>query len=84
MLQPSYGFEIYLVNLKTIRKMAQICVAFSDELNFKGASVQEQYLFISKIEFSVPALKMSGFVTQKEKRQPDLFPFQIAKLKTSK
>ena len=26
-----YGFEIYLVNVKTI---AQICVAFSEKLNF--------------------------------------------------
>ena len=30
-----YGFDNYLVNVKTIRKIAQICVAFSEELNFK-------------------------------------------------
>ena len=31
----SYGFEIYLVNVKTIRTIAQIFVAFSEKLNFK-------------------------------------------------
>ena len=30
-----YGFEIYLVNAKTIRTIAQIFVAFSEKLNFK-------------------------------------------------
>ena len=29
-----YGFDIYLVNVKTIRRMAQIFVAFSEKLNF--------------------------------------------------
>ena len=29
-----YGFENYLVNVKTIRKIAQIFVAFSKKLNF--------------------------------------------------
>ena len=29
-----YGFEIYLVNVKTIRRMAEILVAFSEKLNF--------------------------------------------------
>ena len=29
-----YGFEIYLVNLKTMRTIAQIFVAFSEKLNF--------------------------------------------------
>ena len=29
-----YGFEIYLVNVKTIRTIAQIFVAFSEKLNF--------------------------------------------------
>ena len=29
-----YGFEIYLVNVKTIRQIAQIFVAFSEKLNF--------------------------------------------------
>ena len=29
-----YGFEIYLVNIKTIRKILQIFVAFSEKLNF--------------------------------------------------
>ena len=30
-----YGFDIYLVNVKTIRQFAQIFVAFSEKLNFK-------------------------------------------------
>ena len=30
-----YGFEIYLVNVKTMRTIAQIFVAFSEKLNFK-------------------------------------------------
>ena len=29
-----YDFEIYLVNVKTIRTIAQIFVAFSEKLNF--------------------------------------------------
>jgi hypothetical protein len=29
-----YGFEIDLVNVKTIRTIAQIFVAFSEKLNF--------------------------------------------------
>ena len=29
-----YGFEIYLVNVKTLRTIAQIFVAFSEKLNF--------------------------------------------------
>ena len=29
-----YGFEIYLLNVKTIRTIAQIYVAFSEKLNF--------------------------------------------------
>ena len=29
-----YGFEIYLVNFKTIRMIAHISVAFSEKLNF--------------------------------------------------
>ena len=29
-----YGFEIYLVKLKTMRMIAQIFVAFSEKLNF--------------------------------------------------
>ena len=31
-----YGFEIYLVNVKTIGPIAQIFVAFSEKLNFKS------------------------------------------------
>ena len=32
-----YGFEIYLVNDKTMRTIAQIFVAFSEKLNFSAA-----------------------------------------------
>ena len=28
------GFDVYLINVKTIRKIAQIFVAFSEKLNF--------------------------------------------------
>ena len=31
---PPYGFDIYLVNVKTIKKMAQIFVTFLEKLNF--------------------------------------------------
>ena len=34
MLNRPYGFEIYLVNIKTMRMIAQIFVAFSEKLNF--------------------------------------------------
>ena len=30
-----HGFDIYLVSVKTMRKIAQIFVAFSEKLNFK-------------------------------------------------
>ena len=30
-----HGFEIYLVDVNTMRKIAQIFVAFSEKLNFK-------------------------------------------------
>ena len=35
-----YGFEIYLVNVKTIRTIAQIFVAFSEKLNFTASTAQ--------------------------------------------
>ena len=31
-----HGLDIYLVNVQTMRKIAQIFVAFSEELNFRG------------------------------------------------
>ena len=31
----THGFDICLVNVKTMRKIAQIFVAFSEKLNFK-------------------------------------------------
>ena len=39
-----YGFEIYLVNNKTIRTIAQIFVAFSEKLNF----TRERQLVVKK------------------------------------
>ena len=41
-----YGFDIYLANFKTIRKIAQIFVAFSEKLNFK---VKTRGAFFSNI-----------------------------------
>ena len=35
-----YGFEIYLVNVKTMRTIAQIFVAFSEKLNFNVAFLE--------------------------------------------
>ena len=32
----AHDFEIYFVNVKTIRKIAQIFVTFSEKLNFKS------------------------------------------------
>ena len=37
----SYGFEIYLVNVKTMRTIAEIFVAFSEKLNFKAKIFME-------------------------------------------
>ena len=31
-----YGFEIYLVNVKTMRTIVQMFVAFSEKLNFNN------------------------------------------------
>ena len=44
---PPYGFEIYLVNVKTIRMIAHIFVAFSEKLNFKWIVLNCKFLFIS-------------------------------------
>ena len=40
-----YGFDIYLVNVKTIRQIVQIFVAFSEKLNFKkyNATLQRRW-----------------------------------------
>ena len=43
----SYGFEIYLVNVKTIRTIAHIFVAFSEKLNFTDIAS----IFYSNIPF---------------------------------
>ena len=41
-----YGFEIYSVNVKTIRTIAQILVAFSGKLNFNTLSLNTQLCFV--------------------------------------
>ena len=33
---PPYGFDIYLVDIKNIKKISQNFVAFSEKLNFKN------------------------------------------------
>ena len=55
-----YGFEIYLVNVKTRRTIVQIVVAFSEKLNFtqghhgelkpgKAATVYEFLIFVKDV-----------------------------------
>ena len=57
-----YGFEIYLVNVKTIRTIAHIFVAFSEKLNFIMARVR--YLMVNglKFSFSEKATKICAIV----------------------
>ena len=38
-----HGFDIYLVNVKTNKKIAQIFVAFSEKLNFNPRSIYPIY-----------------------------------------
>ena len=50
-----HGFNIYLVNVKTIRKIAQIFVAFSEKLNFPTFKIWQNKIawiqaFLSLIE----------------------------------
>ena len=42
----SHGFDFYLVNIKTMRKFAQIFMAFSTKLNFTGTFHGHKYLLI--------------------------------------
>ena len=44
---PPYGFEIYLINVKTIRRMAQTFVAFSEKLNFNIMISRPSFKFFS-------------------------------------
>ena len=55
-----YGFDIYLVNVKTIRRMAKIFVAFSQKLNFihtapvQGNMLEKKFYFILEtLEFCI-------------------------------
>ena len=47
-----YAFEIYLVNVKTMRTVAQIFVAFSEQLNFK--IVETCLVYSAKLQFENP------------------------------
>ena len=38
MRRPPYGFDINLANIKTVRRMAQIYVAFLKKLNFNNSN----------------------------------------------
>ena len=40
-----YGFDIYLVNVKTMRQIVQISVAFSEKLNFTAQKPEFQHHF---------------------------------------
>ena len=59
-----YGFEIYLVNVKTMRTIAQIFVAFSEKLNFNSAvSLCLLFLNVTLLRLDKPETIMasSGF-----------------------
>ena len=54
------GFDIYLVNVKIIRRMAQIFVAFSEKLNFihtapvQGNILGKKFYFLHEtLEFCI-------------------------------
>ena len=51
-----HSFDIYLVNVKTIRKIAQIFVAFSEKLNFKG-----KIYMLNDGDYVQPCHKKLGF-----------------------
>ena len=63
-----YGFEIYLVNVKTIRTIAQIFVAFSEKLNFNidqndhKTKAYFENLLPLKFSFSEKTTKMCAIV----------------------
>ena len=48
-----YGFDIYLVNVKTIRTIAQIFVAFSEKLNFIDNFCQNIDFFKTKLHVEI-------------------------------
>ena len=54
---PPYGFDIYLVNVKTIRRMAQIFVAFLEKLNFKYAKSAAYPIRILKLSACLEIVK---------------------------
>ena len=61
-----YGFEIYLVNVKTMRKIAHIFVSFSEKLNFMYP--QAKTVSPCVITFSVLFnVKMHNFLAGKSK-----------------
>ena len=53
-----YGFEIYLLNVKTMRTIVQIFVAFSENLNFMKAYTYTQGLIRQyQISFKIKILR---------------------------
>ena len=58
----TYGFEIYLVNVKTMRTIAQIFVAFSEKLDFNTPQIRAyknmNNMAIPIVEFSREGYKI--------------------------
>ena len=64
-----YGFEIYLVNIKTMRTIAQIVVIFSKKLNFKGEvilKVAKGQLILKANEFVFTTMRRVSFLEEIE------------------
>ena len=59
---PLYEFDIYLVNVKTIRMIAQTFVAFSEKLNFNGHLLLYEGRFIYYRRVVNNYLKLGGQV----------------------
>ena len=51
------SFDIYLVNVKTMRKIAEIFVAFSEKLNFNKGS------FTNTVDKGGPAVQKCGLLS---------------------
>ena len=71
---PPYGFEIYLLNVKTIRRMAQIFVAFSEKLNFNN-KLRPKFKF--QIRCSFNAFLILFLLYQKCKSVLRLIPYNF-------
>ena len=55
-----YGFEIYLINVKTMRTIALVLVAFSEKLNFKGLGITviEKRKLLHNLDKPIETLKI--------------------------